>query len=88
MKASLHAFDDTISGAKADRQDLTAALDFLRDGDVLVMWRLDRLGRSLPHLIEVVSELETRIIGFQSLTDNIDMYSDGIRLTHAPVGSL
>ena len=45
-------FDDTVSGAKAERPGLTAALEFLRDGDVLVVWRLDRLGRSLPHLIE------------------------------------
>ncbi len=65
-------FDDTVSGAKAERPGLTAALEFLRDGDVLVVWRLDRLGRSLPHLIEVVSTLEARGVGFRSLTEAID----------------
>jgi len=70
-------FDDTVSGAKAERPGLTAALEFLRDGDVLVVWRLDRLGRSLPHLIEVVSTLEARGVGFRSLTENIDTTTPG-----------
>jgi DNA invertase Pin-like site-specific DNA recombinase len=50
-------FEDTVSGVKADRHGLAAALAYLRDGDVLAVWRLDRLGRSLPHLIETISAL-------------------------------
>lgn len=51
-------FQDTVSGAISERPGLSAALAILRNGDVLVVWRLDRLGRSLPHLIEVVAGLE------------------------------
>jgi DNA invertase Pin-like site-specific DNA recombinase len=65
-------FEDTISGAKADRPGLASALAYLCEADVLVVWRLDRLGRSLPHLIETVGTLETRGVGFRSLTENID----------------
>jgi len=61
-------FDDIVSGAKAERPGLTAALEFLRDGDVLAVWRLDRLGRSMPHLIETIGALEARGVGFRSLT--------------------
>jgi DNA invertase Pin-like site-specific DNA recombinase len=57
-------FEDTVSGAKAERPGLASALAYLRDGDVLMVWRLDRLGRSLAHLIEVISALESRGIGF------------------------
>ena len=53
-------FEDTASGAKADRPGLAAALAYLRDGDVLAVWRLDRLGRSMPHLIETIGALEAR----------------------------
>ncbi|PWV83237.1 recombinase family protein [Halomonas sp. A11-A] len=81
-------FDDTVSGAKAERPGLTAALEFLRDGDVLVVWRLDRLGRSLPHLIEVVSTLEARGVGFRSLTEAIDTTTPGGRLIFHVFGAL
>ncbi|XGA78623.1 recombinase family protein [Halomonas sp. CH40] len=81
-------FDDTVFGAKADRPGLMAALEFLRDGDVLVVWRLDRLGRSLPHLIEVVSALEARGVGFRSLTENIDTTTAGGRLIFHVFGAL
>jgi predicted site-specific integrase-resolvase len=53
-------FEDRSSGARADREGLRAALDYVRGGEVLVVWKLDRLGRSLPHLIETVSALERR----------------------------
>jgi DNA invertase Pin-like site-specific DNA recombinase len=46
--------EDRASGARADREGLRAALDYVRDGEVLVVWKLDRLGRSLPHLIEMI----------------------------------
>jgi DNA invertase Pin-like site-specific DNA recombinase len=65
-------FTDTASGAKAERKGLTDALSPLRAGDTLVVWRLDRLGRTLPHLIETVEDLKARGIGFKSLTENID----------------
>jgi DNA invertase Pin-like site-specific DNA recombinase len=65
-------FTDTASGAKTERKGLDAALAYVRKGDILVVWRLDRLGRSLPHLITTLSGLEERGIGFKSLTENID----------------
>ena len=64
------------------------ALGFLRDGDVLVVWRLDRLGRSLPHLIEVVSTLDARGVGFRSLTESIDTTTPGGRLIFHVFGAL
>lgn len=72
-------FHDKMSGAKAKRPGLEEALGYLRDhhDDVLVVWRLDRLGRSLPHLIEVMSRLEERGIGFQSLQESIDTRTSG-----------
>lgn len=81
-------FEDTASGAKADRPGLADALAYLRDGDVLVVWRLDRLGRSLPHLIETVSKLEARGVGFRSLTENIDTTTPGGRLIFHVFGAL
>jgi len=81
-------FDDKVSGAKSDRPGLSAALAYLREGDVLVVWRLDRLGRSLPHLIEVVSELEARGIGFRSLTEQIDITTPGGRLVFHLFGAV
>jgi len=53
-------FEDTACGAKAERPGLAAALAYVREGDTLVVWRLDRLGRSLPHLIETIGALEAR----------------------------
>src|SRR5947207_15749331 len=65
-------FTDTASGAQTDRPGLDQALSFLREGDTLVVWKLDRLGRTLKHLIETVTDLSKRHIGFQSLTESID----------------
>ena len=65
-------FEETASGAQGDRPQLTAALDYLRDGDTLVVWKLDRLGRSMRHLVVLVEELRERGINFRSLTDSID----------------
>ncbi|AWV19993.1 DNA integration/recombination/inversion protein (plasmid) [Roseomonas mucosa] len=73
-------FEDRASGARADRPGLRAALDYAREGDVLITWKLDRLGRSLPHLIETVSALERRGVGFRSLTEAIDTTTPGGRL--------
>jgi len=70
-------FTDTASGAKAERKGLEEALNFLREGDILVFWRLDRLGRSLKDLIERLTELHSRNIGFKSLTESIDTTTSG-----------
>lgn len=64
--------DKGISGAKADRPGLNEALAFIRPGDVLVVWKLDRLGRSLTHLVEVVNGLSAKGIQFKSLQEEID----------------
>lgn len=74
-------FTDTASGSTTERPELTAALDYLRPGDVLVVWRLDRLGRSLKHLVQVVGELQDRGVGFKSLHENIDTTTPTGRLT-------
>lgn len=81
-------FEDTVSGVKADRHGLAAALAYLRDGDVLAVWRLDRFGRSLPHLIETISALEARGVGFRSLTESIDTTTSGGRLIFHVFGAL
>lgn len=71
--------DQGISGAAVDRPGLEQALKHLRKGDVLVVWKLDRLGRSLPHLIEVVTDLKDRGIGFLSLQEQINTTHSGGR---------
>ncbi|QFY44098.1 recombinase family protein [Candidatus Methylospira mobilis] len=65
-------FDDKISGSRAERPGLSKALETLREGDTLVVWKLDRLGRSVKHLIDLVGELRKRGVQFKSLTDAID----------------
>jgi hypothetical protein len=65
-------FRDTVSGAKAERPGLQKALDHVRAGDTLIVWRLDRLGRSLAYLIETVQGLEQRGVGFKSVMESID----------------
>jgi DNA invertase Pin-like site-specific DNA recombinase len=81
-------FTDTASGAKAERKGLEEALNYLRKGDTLVVWRLDRLGRSLPHLITTLTDLEERGIGFKSLTENIDTTTSGGKLIFHIFGAL
>jgi len=81
-------FEDHASGTRADRQGLQAALDYVRDGEVLVVWKLDRLGRSLPHLIETVMALSKRGVGFRSLTEAIDTTTSGGRLIFHILGAL
>lgn len=81
-------FEDRASGDRADRAGLQAALDYVRDGEVLVVWKLDRLGRSLPHLIETVTELAKRGVGFRSLTEAIDTAAPGGRLVFHIFGAL
>lgn len=77
-----------MSGAQRERPQLKAALDYLREGDTLVVWKLDRLARSLKQLIETVETLSERGIGFRSLTENIDTTSSGGRLIFHVFGAL
>lgn len=76
----LRIFEDTASGALDDRPQLAELLDDLREGDTLVVWRLDRLGRSLRHLIDTVTALADRGVGFCSLRESIDTTTPGGRL--------
>lgn len=73
-------FGDTASGALRERPELERVLDYVREGDTLVVWRLDRLGRSLRHLIDTVADLEQRGVGFRSLQESIDTTTPGGRL--------
>jgi DNA invertase Pin-like site-specific DNA recombinase len=81
-------FSDTASGASTTRTGLAEAVGFVREGDVLVVWRLDRLGRSLKHLIETITTLERQGIGFKSLTENIDTTTSGGKLIFHIFGAL
>jgi DNA invertase Pin-like site-specific DNA recombinase len=81
-------FTDTASGAKAERVGLDEALSHLREGDSLVVWRLDRLGRSLKHLIETITDLNNRKIGFKSITESIDTTTSGGKLIFHIFGAL
>ena len=73
-------YTETASGAQRDRPELSAALDYAREGDTLVVWKLDRLARSIRQLIETVEDLEQRGIGLRSLTEAIDTATPGGRL--------
>src|SRR5262245_26157925 len=81
-------FTDTASGAQIDRLGLDEALRFVRSGDTLVVWRLDRLGRSLKHLIETIGLLQERGIGFRSIQENIDTTTPGGKLIFHVFGAL
>jgi len=69
---SRHLFEDHASGTKDDRSGLSEALAFVRPGDVLVVWKLDRLGRSLSHLLSIVNSLKEKQVAFRSLTEGMD----------------
>lgn len=81
-------FTDKASGKLAERPGLAQALDYLRPGDVLTVWKLDRLGRSLQHLISVVTQLNDRGVAFRSLTEGFDTSSPGGQLVFHIFGSL
>jgi DNA invertase Pin-like site-specific DNA recombinase len=83
-----NVYTEVMSGTRAERPILSKLLENLRTGDVLVIWKLDRLGRSLKHLIEVVNELMTRKIGLKSLNDPIDTTTPQGRLTFNLFASL
>ena len=75
-----HLFEDKASGARDDRPGLKSCLDYVKTGDTLVVWKLDRLGRSLPHLLEIVAGLRESGVAFRSLTEGMD--------TNTPHGEL
>ena len=81
-------FEDMASGAKADRTGMAELLAALRAGDTVVIWRLDRLGRSLKNLIALVEHLEVAQVGLRSLQENIDTTSSGGRLVFHLFGAL
>ena len=87
---AIKVFTDYESGAKADRPQLAECLNYLRDndGDVLVVWKLDRLGRSLPHLIETVTALGDRGIAFRSITEGFDTTTAGGEFLFHILGAL
>jgi DNA invertase Pin-like site-specific DNA recombinase len=81
-------FLDKITGSKAERKGLDEALAYLRPGDTLVVWKLDRAGRSLPHLIELLKGLKERDIEFVSLTEQIDTSTPSGKLLFHMMGAL
>src|SRR3954454_19395136 len=81
-------YTDTVSGSVTTRPGLTEALSHLRAGDALVVWRLDRLGRSLAHLIDTIRQLQEQRIGFRSLQEQIDTTTSGGKLIFHAFGAL
>jgi len=81
-------FQESASGASRDRPQLEAALDYVRAGDTLVVWRLDRLGRSLSHLLSVVEDLTERGVHLRSVQESIDTGTATGRMTLAIFGAL
>ena len=83
-----HLYEDKASGARADRPGLAHALEFARQGDCLVVWKLDRLGRSLPHLLSIVTGLRERGVAFRSLTEQMDTTTPHGELLFSIFGAL
>lgn len=81
-------FEEVISGAKKERPQLEKCFDYLREGDTLTVWRLDRLGRSLKDLIEIVNRLHEQGIAFKSITEHIDTTSAGGKLVFHIFGAM
>jgi len=83
-----HLFEDRASGAKDDRSGLANALDFVHPGDVLVVWKLDRLGRSLSHLLSIINTLKEKQVAFRSLTEGMDTTTSSGELLFHIFGAL
>jgi DNA invertase Pin-like site-specific DNA recombinase len=81
-------FTESASGVNTSRPELDAALNYLREGDQLVVWRLDRLWRSLMHLLDVLAELDWRGVRFRSLTEALDTSTSGGRLVFSVFGAI
>lgn len=86
--AAENIYEDMASGRKDDRPGLVSCLKALREGDTLVVWKLDRLGRSMQHVVNTVLDLDRRGIGFRSLTEAIDLTSSTGRLLLSVFGWL
>lgn len=83
-----HLHTDKASGARDDRPGLKACLDYLRSGDTLVVWKLDRLGRSLSHLLAIITDLKGRGVAFRSLTEQMDTATPHGELLFSIFGAL
>lgn len=83
-----HLFEDHASGAKDGRTGLAKVLEFVHPGDVLVVWKLDRLGRSLSHLLEIVNTLKSKQVAFRSLTEGMDTTTPSGELLFHVFGAL
>lgn len=83
-----HLYSDKASGARDDRAGLKACLEYMHAGDTLVVWKLDRLGRSLPHLLAIVTDLKERGIAFRSLTEQMDTTTPHGELLFSIFGAL
>jgi DNA invertase Pin-like site-specific DNA recombinase len=83
-----HLFEDKLSGARDDRPGLAQALAFLQPGDTLMVWKLDRLGRSLSHLLKLINELKERGVQFRSLTEHMDTATPQGELLFSLFGAL
>ena len=83
-----HLHQDKASGARDDRQGLKGCLAELRPGDVLVVWKLDRLGRSLPNLLAIIADLKERGVAFRSLTEQMDTTTPHGELLFSIFGAL
>jgi DNA invertase Pin-like site-specific DNA recombinase len=83
-----HLYEDRASGTKDDRSGLAKALEFVRPGDVLVVWKLDRLGRSLSHLLAIVNALKEKQVAFRSLTEGMDTTTASGKLLFHVFGAL
>ena len=81
-------YEESQSGASRDRSELIRCIDTLRQGDTLIVWRLDRLGRSLKDLVAIIAELEGKGVGFRSITEAIDTTTAGGKLVFHIFGSL
>lgn len=81
-------FEDRASGSRDDRPGLAKALDFIKPGDVLIVWKLDRLGRSLTHLIEIINTLKSNGVGFRSITEGMDTLTASGELLFHVFGAL
>lgn len=85
---SRHLFEDHASGAKDDRPGLNQVMEFVHAGDVLIVWKLDRLGRSLAHLLSIVTSLKDKQVAFRSLTEGMDTTTPSGELLFHVFGAL
>lgn len=83
-----HLYSDKASGAREDRPGLKACLEFLKAGDTLVVWKLDRLGRSLTNLLAIITDLKNRGVAFRSLTEQMDTTTPHGELLFSLFGAL